>query len=264
MAITQPEDMQSFGFYLPLQKSKQPERKHGADLWTVEGVGATEDLDQQDEELLMDGMDFTPYLKSGVINWNHQDTPGAILGEPLEGKILRKAASKAAFFTKGFLYEHQKMAQDLWAHICGLEKSQLPVSRGIGWSVQGGVVNRQGKRLVKSVVRHMALTHEPVNANTWARTAKTLAKSLGGVGVGEAGYPVIGQSYNTLSPALVQNLDSTITKLLFSPCAKGCCDDTGDFAGGYHGVLEHLTRCQGVPLEDAKRFVLALQKKKGS
>lgn len=256
------DDLLPFQFNVPLRKSKAPERRHGVPLWTIEGVASTENVDQQGERMIFKGMDFQPYLKSGVINWNHQDDPGAIIGEPIEARVIERSGKPALFFTKGFLYEAQPMAQRAWTLLSALEKSDQPVTRKLGWSVQGGVLERQGKDLVKSVVRHMALTHEPVNAQTWAKVVKSLVKSLQlqGVGIGDLSGPVApGVPHSDLQPLIPQNLDSTFTTLMFTPCPNGCLDErTGQFAKGFHGMLDHLVLCKGAPIPQAKEFVAAL------
>lgn len=256
------QDLLPFRFDLPLMKSRQTERVHGEPLWMIQGVGATDQRDLQKERLLLDGMDFEPYIKSGIINWNHLDGPEFLLGEPTEAKILRRKGEASQFFTKGFLYKHQPKSIALWNHLEALEKSKEPITRGIGWSVQGGVIERSGEDLVKSVVRHMALTHEPINPFTWAKCFNSLVKSLsGGVGIGPGGYPPIGVATSDLRPLTVQNLDATITKLIYDPCKYECFDKSqNNFRNGYHGMLDHLVMCKALPINEAKELVLAVLK----
>jgi hypothetical protein len=241
-------DLLPFRFDVPLRKSKAPERHHGADLWCVDGIASTEHKDQQEERVLHKGMDFRPYLDKGAINWNHGEDPKDIIGEPLEGRIIERSNKPAMFYTKGFLYDFKKSAQDLWEHINGIELAKSkgqPITRNIGWSVQGGVVERAGNDIVKSVVRHMALTHEPVNPYTWAKCLKSLAKSL------------------AVTPAepLRKSQSSVVASLLFTPCQNGCLDNEEHFAKGFHGMLDHLSVCHHVPVPEALNFVKALSAK---
>jgi hypothetical protein len=248
-----------FQFYMPLLKSKSAESLHGEKLWTVEGTAATDHIDQQGEKLILRGMDFKPFLKSGVLNWDHGSGPEDILGEPLDAKVIEKSQKPSIFWVKGWLYKHQPRAQAVWNHLQALEKGDQPITRKVGWSVQGGVLERKGNELIKSIVRHVALTHQPVNANTFAKCMSSLAKSLQGVGVGPGGYPPIGQQVSDLRPLTPQNLDATVTSLIYVPCINGCFDEKSkEFRNGYHGMLDHLALCKGVPVPEAKQFVMLM------
>jgi len=249
-----------FQFYVPLFKSKGGDKLHGEDLWWVEGHAATDRIDQQKEKLILAGMDYAPLLKSGVINWDHGSGPEDILGEPTAAKVIEKTNSPSIFYTKGWLYKHVPRSQSVWNHLQALEKGEQPITRKFGWSVQGGVLERQGSDLVKSVVRHLALTHQPVNVDTWAKCVSGLVKSLQGVGIGAGGYPPIGQGVSDLRPMTPQNLDATVTSLIYNPCKSGCMDKSGTFNNGYHGMLNHLVLCKKVPIPEAKQFVMLMAK----
>ena len=150
-------------------------------------------------------------------------------------------------------------AQAIWSHLQELEKGLQPITRKYGFSVQGGVLERRGPELTKSVCRHLAVTHQPVNADTFAKCMTNLAKSLQGVGIGE-GYPPIGQQVSDLRPFIPQNLDSTVTSLIYVPCKAECMDKSGNFRNGYNGILNHLVLCKGVPVPEAKQFVMLMIK----
>src|SRR2546430_5401415 len=153
-------------------------------------------------------MDFAPLLKSGVLNFDHLDGPENIIGEPTEAKVIEKSNSPSIFYTKGWLYKHVPRAQAVWNHLQELEKGVQPITRKYGFSVQGGVLERKGQELTKSVVRHLAVTHQPVNTDTFAKCVSGLVKSL-----------QVATVYRTQ-----QNLDSTIQSLIFAPCKKGCME----------------------------------------
>ena len=252
--------MLPFQFSVPLFKSKGGDKRHGEDLWWVEGHAATDRIDQQKEKLILSGMDYAPLLRSGIINFDHMEGPENILGEPTEAKVIEKSNSPSIFYTKGWLYQHVPRSQAVWNHLQELEKGEQPITRKFGWSVQGGVLERRGNELVKSVVRHLAITHQPVNVDTWAKCVSSLVKSLQGVALGPAGYPPIGQGVSDLRPLIPQNLDSTVTSLIYNPCKSNCMDKSGNFSNGYKGMLNHLVLCKGVPVPEAKQFVMLMVK----
>jgi hypothetical protein len=228
-------------FYMPLVKSKGAESRHGEKLWAVEGVAATDHVDQQGEKLILRNMDISPFLKSGVFNWDHGNGPEDILGEPLDAKIIEKSNKPSIFWVKGWLYKHVPRAQAVWNHLQELEKGEQPITRKFGWSVQGGVLERKGNELTKSIVRHVAVTHQPVNADTWAKCVNTLVKSL---------------TIQNQPTAVAAN---PIQDLIYSSCKNGCLDkSSGNFRNGFHGLLDHLTLCKGVPVQEARELSILL------
>lgn len=253
-----------FEFSLPLQKSRTEESQHGEKVWMVEGHAASDRIDQQGEKLILSGMDFKPFLKSGYINWDHSGNPEDLIGEPREAKIIERSGSPSIFYVRGMLYKHVPRAVAVWNHLQALEKGEASITRKFGWSVQGGVLERRGNELIKSVVRHCALTHQPVNQDTFARCMAGLVKSLQGVALGPAGYPPIGQQVSDLRPLIPQNLDATVTSLIYNPCSANCMDKSGSFRNGYSGILNHLVLCKNVPVPEAKQFVMLMIKQGAS
>ncbi|MHB1418289.1 MAG: hypothetical protein ACYCX4_01690 [Bacillota bacterium] len=165
-------DTGTFRFWLPLQKSEElvkGERKR-----IVQGVASTEHPDLQREEVIQKGMDFAPYLNEGFINWDHLKGPENLLGEPFreDGARIIAYKGKPALFTKGWLYEGIQRSDAVWDLMQVLEKSGS--DRKLGWSVEGGILARLGKKIVNSVVRHMAITYKPVNTLTFAEFAKSM------------------------------------------------------------------------------------------
>jgi hypothetical protein len=146
----------------------------------LEGIASSESKDQQGEVIIQAGIDFRPLLEKGFINWNHSHAPKDQIGQPLEAVVLNQGPTDIpALFLRGFLYEDHRGADEAWELLVAMEKARRAGHgrRQMGWSVEGGVVLRDGKTLARSIVRHMALTHEPVNTDTYAKAA--LAKSHG-------------------------------------------------------------------------------------
>ncbi|MGB9660658.1 MAG: hypothetical protein ACPL5F_01400 [Moorellaceae bacterium] len=225
------QEQDRFRIWIPLQKGGE-ETVKGQKVPIVQGIASTEDPDLQNEIVVQEGMDLTPLLEEGYINWNHMPGPENIIGEPLEARIQKGPS----LWIKGFLYPHVERAK---AVVKLLESQEIPVSnRRLGWSVEGRVVEREGNRVVKSIVQHLAITHEPVNPYTWAELVKSMTTG-------------------TAAPLRLQNLDVGLANLLFSPCKKGCYDGKR-FREGVKGAYEHLTKCHGVKEKDAYDFLLKL------
>lgn len=228
-----------FRIWFPLQKGGE-ETVKGQRVPVIRGIASTEDADLQNEIVVQEGMDLEPLLEEGYINWNHMPGPENLIGEPLEARIQKGPS----LFIKGFLYPEVPRAQ---AVVNLLKSQELSRSnRRLGWSVEGRVTEREGNRVVKSIVQHMAITHEPVNQNTWAELVKSMT----------TGLPA-GMTTATAGPLRLQNLDTGIASVLFAPCKRGCFDGRR-FKEGVKGAYEHLTKCHGVKDQDAYEFLMKL------
>ena len=264
-----------FAFSMEIRKSLGTESVHGARARLIEGIAASEDLDQQNEVLLLDGMDFSPFTKSGWINWNHQEGPEFLLGRPLEACIKRFEGGKRGFYVKGELLPEHPKADATWSLLEAMEKSGWR-DRFLGWSVQGGVTQRQGHRLTKSVVRHVALTHEPVNAVTFAEMCKSFAKALS-IGTQIVPNPLAGPDWppppqpgivypTTFAPPTTNAAALAVpplTSVLWGDCTSPTASCYDMATGQFHSpsaALEHLVICKGHSIDESKDFLLRLIK----
>jgi hypothetical protein len=148
----------------------------------IEGIASTEDKDQQGEIVMQDKMDCSYLLDKGYVNWNHSHAPEDQIGKPLE--VIKMPGGKdtpngkPATFFRAMLFDGMARAEAVWALSKAIEDaSGMGGDRMLGFSVEGGVRTRNGHVLVETVVRHMAVTHEPVNAQSTARCV--MAKSQG-------------------------------------------------------------------------------------
>jgi len=141
----------------------------------IQGFATTDDLDLQQEVIVQNGIDVGPLLEKGFIDWDHKGNlgPQYIIGEPVSCE-LRAHGKGEGWFLKGFLYENHPVADAAWAM---LERSNDGKSqRQLGFSIEGHVSRRMGKFVQKAVVRHIALTHQPINTYTFAQLAKSLVE----------------------------------------------------------------------------------------
>lgn len=199
------------------------------------GLASTDDPDQQGETIDQLGIDYEPLLRYGFINWDHRPGPAWLIGEPLAVEVVELPRGRRGLYFKGFLYdddERKPEAGRAWAH---LQLAAEGRARPLGFSVEGAVVAREGARIRKSVLRHLALTHQPVNPYTLAQLAKGQAPACPTLALG-AGP---------------------------SACPAGCHDARGRYAGATAAArrataLRHLVLCQGFAPAAAREALLRL------
>lgn len=155
-----------FSVFIPVTLTKAG--PGGDDPWRIGGLAATDARDIDGENIVMEGLD-TSYLASGraVFNWNHGDSPGDIVGEI---DVFKK--SKKDLYVEGFLYKGVQKANDIYDLMRTMAKSS---KRRLGFSVEGKIRQREDNTIVKSWVKAVAITHEPVNPFTMADLVKSMA-----------------------------------------------------------------------------------------
>ncbi|WP_028590350.1 hypothetical protein [Paenibacillus massiliensis] len=175
------EIQDTFRLFVPLEKSVEVD---AAGDYIVQGVISSDDTDEQDDSISPEGMDTSYFLDKGWIKWEHGNAPNQFIGEPVEVKIgqfehptLHKSVN--GVFVKGRLFANRDLAMQAVVAIEDLQKSQS--SRSVGWSIEGGVVerDRQTGKIIKSVLRNVVLTMNPVNTMTYAELVKSFTKGDG-------------------------------------------------------------------------------------
>lgn len=150
--------------------------------YIVQGVMTSEDKDEEDDSITPDGMDCSYFLTKGWIKYEHGNNPNQFIGEPIEVRVgrfdhptLQKSVN--GIFVKGRLFARRKLAQEAVQAMQDLQKSHT--KRRMGWSIEGNVKERCHKtgKILKSVLRNVVLTMNPVNPTTWAELAKSFAKN---------------------------------------------------------------------------------------
>lgn len=154
-----------FGFWVPFAISKSGKEKDGK-RW-IEGIASTPDEDLQQEIVSQKGIDFTYFLKHGYFNNDHKPGFENKVGEPTECKITPKG-----LWVKGFLFKNKKVSDEIWEMANSLESSQS--NRKLGFSIQGKVLRRAGKKILKCWIQDIAITAAPINTNTWLDVVKSL------------------------------------------------------------------------------------------
>lgn len=167
-----------FEFFLPLEinlrkaaKFSIPEtKKTDGHSRIIFGVASTEDTDLQDEIVFQRGIDFSYFLSHGYYNNDHKPGFENKVGQPLEAKITPEG-----LWTRGYLWEPgvHKVADAIWELANALIASGS--DRKLGYSIQGKVVRRDGKRILKCWVQDIAITAAPINTHTWIDVVKSIS-----------------------------------------------------------------------------------------
>lgn len=157
-----------FYFWLPFQidKAATKDKEKGTRRW-IQGIASTPDVDLQSEVVEQRGIDFSYFLEHGYFNNDHKPGFENKVGEPTECKITSKG-----LWVKGFLYKNKKISDSIWEMALSLEASQS--SRKLGFSIQGKVQRRAGRRILKCWIQDIAITAAPINTNTWLDVVKSL------------------------------------------------------------------------------------------
>ena len=163
----------SFNFWMPVEIEKADNKKDSEDFdpdnMYLKGIASTEDLDMDNQVMLSSGLDLEYFLQRGFCNWHHMSKtiPSAIIGEPVEAKIVSKPVK--GLFIKAKLY-NSETAIDAYKLAMLLEKQSK--TRRLGWSIEGKILEKDGDIIQKSKISGCALTHSPKNANTFADVCK--------------------------------------------------------------------------------------------
>jgi hypothetical protein len=282
------QDVLSVGFSLdvPLLRAEE-ESVRGERIRFVSGIASLEVEDQQKETVIQKGIDYSPLLETGYINWDHGDirrgSPAFLIGEPTSADI-RTFRGLPAFYIEGFLYQDKPIADEAWKHLLATSKSES--RRKMGWSIQGHTMAAANGKILKSTVRDVALTHKPVLRETtvdFQEICKSMTSHNGGpLHLGDsflkamASAPVAGQSYGDLTATRTEdlagagkrrkrrrnaNLETVVGSIWGNPavCKSHCFDDDGRFTRGSVGMLDHLVTCLGWDVEDAEPAVRLLR-----
>lgn len=138
----------------------------------IGGIVSTDQIDKDGERILQDGLDFQPFLNEGWFNDNHARHTGGVVGFPTDVKYVRKGeklpngkmAAHNGHWAEGYLLNTDK-GREIW----GLTQALKDTPRKLAFSIEGKVQKRDPRdplTIAKATVKHVAVTHCPVNAGT--------------------------------------------------------------------------------------------------
>lgn len=174
----------SFRVFAPMSFFEKADAPDGMKR-RIGGIVSTDTKDKEQETLLQHGLDFAPFVQEGFFNDNHSKSSAGVVGEP-DPKALRffrkgerlpdgELAKANGHWAEGWMYD-DPASDVLWQKAKAMAKS--PGRRRLGFSIEGSILRRTGpdmKTIAKAVVKHVAITHCPVNTDT---RLDVLAKSL--------------------------------------------------------------------------------------
>jgi len=216
----------------------------------IRGLASCEEIDADGEVVLQKGMDCTPCLNSGYVNWDHLSGPENLIGIPVKIEIaeiqshpiMKKSGLKGmGMYAESRLLRGHSRANAVWE----LFKSLEGTDRKLAYSIQGSVLERSGpgdKVLTKSAIRHLAITHQPKQTCSFTE----IVKSLTTVNAGPLKLETIDAGPMTRVAA---------EELLYGRCIDSHFNKYGFFKGGLKGAIEHLTICKSKSLDESKAFL---------
>jgi hypothetical protein len=149
----------------------------------IDGIAASEHLDSSGESLSIEGMDISSLGgPDSILNWEHgsKDRPSQVVGKVTFAKKLLKAADaktkrekyfwnkvkKPMVYIKAELFDGigHSGAQDVAAMLKYKNKDKGEDSRlVVGFSIEGGKMEKKGMVVTKSIARDVAITVKPCN-----------------------------------------------------------------------------------------------------
>jgi hypothetical protein len=151
----------NFRFWVPLdtlEKSGEGKLKK----MKVGGIASTSKKDMDGESLDPNGFDLSYFKNKGIVNWNHNKSPDAVIGEPIETKI-----TKEGLYVAAELYPDNPLAKSVYQLAETLQKSSK--TRRLGFSIEGKATERDPSdesKVSKAVITNIALTISPKNPDS--------------------------------------------------------------------------------------------------
>lgn len=140
--------------------------------WIVYMEASNEGLDQEEEQILQKGLKEAKdyYLSHGVISWDHQHKhqhePKYIIGEPMDVRFPKDGRT----LVKGWLYQHNETAIDLWKNIQSGARLGASIGGGVIQKSQPGEDGKSWPVISRVLWNETAITHKPVNQDTLGKT----------------------------------------------------------------------------------------------
>lgn len=150
----------NFRFWVPLDVIEKS--GEGLQKLKVGGIASTNRKDMDGESLDPNGFDLSYFQDKGIVNWNHNKSPDAIIGEPTSVKV-----TKDGLYVEAELYGDNPLAKSVYSLAQTLQKSSK--TRRLGFSIEGKAVERDPKdktTVSKALITNIALTISPKNPDS--------------------------------------------------------------------------------------------------
>jgi hypothetical protein len=204
--------IETFAVWAPVDVMEKAQNPNGGDsepmIGRIGGIVSAQTVDQQNETLSQDGVDWSYFLSKGWFNYEHEKGPDNVLGHP-ERVVNAEINGKPATRVEGVLYLAKAKARDVFETAQAMKKAGG--ARQLGFSVEGQVLERDptdNKKIKKSRVLNVALTAHPVHPDARLEVlarSLTFEKSGGTVGYQ---YPSMANDGGSLSPLIPQSIEA--------------------------------------------------------
>lgn len=134
----------------------------------VGGIASTSKKDMDGESLDPNGFDLSYFKNKGIVNWNHNKSPDAIIGEPTTAKL-----TKDGLYVEAELYPDNALAKSVYQLAETLQKSSK--TRRLGFSIEGKATERDPNddtKVCKALITNIALTISPKNPDSIVNIVK--------------------------------------------------------------------------------------------
>ena len=178
----QKEGKRQFRLTCPIAVFQDAKKSEEGKNQRIAGIISTDELDQQGERILQEGLCFDHLLNQrGYLNHDHGSSHHDILGIPEDVRQFKKndilpngtAAKANCSWVEGYLLDTEQGRKTY-----EMARALQGTDRSLGFSVEGSIEKRQGpggKVIGKAKIKHVAITHQPVNAST---NLEALVRSL--------------------------------------------------------------------------------------
>lgn len=213
----------------------------------IGGIVSTDAIDRQGEQLIQKGLDFSPFLKGGWFNDNHDHSTEALVGYPDFCELRSLPDGGQGWYVEGYLLKGHQRADNLWNIAQALQKSD----RRLGFSVEGHIEERDAanpKIVRKAQVREVAITRCPVNTNTGL---DVLAKSLAAGSAVSAPPATPGEGFPLRTESLEGGKKKKKKRLTKSEAVERLCAVRPNLDRHYaEKIVAYALKHHAAPLED--------------
>lgn len=174
----------------------------------ISGVVSTETVDQQGEKVVQKGLDWDYFLSKGWFNWEHAAGPENVLGYPDKVEPVEINGTHATR-VEGRLLMNKAKAKEIYNTAVSLQKSES--DRRLGFSIEGQVLERDGKTIKKARILNVAITAHPIHPDA---RLEILAQSLL-ARAASVGYQIPATGGGNIAPLVTQSLEGSVSTATF-------------------------------------------------
>ncbi len=183
------------------------------------GHGSSEVEDEDEDIVEQEGLEYDYFIGKGgrgghgLIILEHPVGILNTIGYPVSVKlvdIVSRVTNKLVKATEveGDLYLEDRYGRRVWRKARVMQRAGG--QRQLGFSIEGGVKRREGKRVKKGRVKWLAVTAAPRNHDCWWLPKMSDAAEIRKGGVG---YPMQGVGYEgSLAPLVGQSMSDSVSR----------------------------------------------------